>query len=364
MNAALNSVIYPLSFLFVLSLIVVIHEFGHFIAARLCGVDVEEFSFGFGRVLYQRSDKRGTAWKICALPLGGYVKMLGDSDPASAKPDEKVKEFTEEEKKRAFFFQNVWKKLFIIVAGPGMNYVLAIVLLTGFYSVYGVITVPPVISEVMRESAAEKAGLAVGDRIVRINGKEIVDFTQVRRVVQLDSVLDIVVDRAGKEVALQAKISHETGGAVLGITANAKAEDLKKVSFFKAFVQSLEDTWDLTVDTVVVLKRIVTRQRSTEDMRGPLGIAEASGDAFREGLESFLLFIVQVSVGIGFVNLLPIPILDGGHIMIYTIEAVIRRPLSQKMQTFALSVGMVFLLGLLVLTSWNDIVRIFQRLFG
>ena len=365
MNAALNSVIYPVSFLFVLSLIVIIHELGHFVAARLCGVKVEAFSFGFGRVLWQRTDKHGTAWQISLWPLGGYVKMLGDADASSATPDEeKIKELSQEDKKHAFYFQNVWKKLFIIVAGPAMNYVLAIVLLTGFFSIYGVLVVPPVVSSVMENSAAQKAGIQVNDRFLRINGNEISDFTALRRFVQLDSTLDIVVERDGKEVALQAHLSHETGGAKLGVVSNAKIGDFKKVSIAQAFVQALKDTWDMTVDTTIILKRIITRQRSAEDMRGPLGIAEASGDAFREGFESFLLFIVQVSVGVGFVNLLPIPVLDGGNIIIYSIEAVIRRPLSEKAQTFAVWIGLIFLVGLMILTSWNDISRIFQRMFG
>ena len=364
MSAVLNSLIYPVSFLFVLSVIVIVHELGHFLAARMCGVAVEAFSFGFGRVLWHRKDKHGTDWQISLLPLGGYVKMLGDADASSAKADEeKISRLTEEEKKHAFAFQSVWKKLLIIFAGPAMNYVLAIFLLTGFFSVYGVMSVPPVVSSVMENSAAERAGIQVNDRFVRVNGAEITEFSQLRRMVGLDETLHITVERDGKNVDLTAVLSKETGGAVLGVTSNADMSALKKVSVFGAFKQALSDTWDMTVDTTVILKRIVLRQRSTEDMRGPLGIAEASGDAFRAGFEIFILFIVQVSVGIGFVNLLPIPVLDGGNIVILLIETAIRRPLGEKAQTVSIFIGLVFLVGLLVLTSWNDVARIFRRLF-
>lgn len=365
MNSVLNSLIYPVSFLFVLSVIVVVHELGHFLAARMCGVAVEAFSFGFGRVLWHRKDKHGTEWQISLLPLGGYVKMLGDADASSAKADEeKIRQLTDEEKKHAFAFQNVWKKLFIVFAGPAMNYVLAIVLLTGFFSAYGVLNIQPVVSAVAENSAAQKAGIQVNDRFVRVNGEEITEFSQLRRLVGLDKTLHITVERDGKNVELTAYLSKETGGAVLGVMSNADMDNLIKVSVWGAFKQALKDTWEMTVDTTVILKRIIMRQRSTEDMRGPLGIAEASGDAFRAGFEMFILFIVQVSVGIGFVNLLPVPVLDGGNIVILLIESVIRRPLGEKAQTVSVFIGFVFLLGLLVLTSWNDVARIFQRLFG
>ncbi|MBO4519659.1 MAG: RIP metalloprotease RseP [Alphaproteobacteria bacterium] len=361
--SALLSLVYPVSFLIVLSLVVIVHEFGHFFAARRCGVKVEQFSLGFGRVLWSRKDKKGTEWKVCLIPLGGYVQMFGDADASSAKADEKVKDFTEEEKKVSFPHQPLWKKALISFAGPAMNYIFAIVLLTIFLSIFGIIVVPPVVSAVSEGSAAEAAGIRKDDRILMINGEKINEFSEVRRFVQLDSVLNMTVLRDGQEVSLTAHLKPETGGAILGVQAVMTQEHFRSVTVPQAFVESVKEAWEITADTLVVLKRIVLGQRSADDMRGPLGIAEASGDAARGGVISFILFIIQVSIGIGLVNLLPIPVLDGGHLLFYAVEAIIRRPVNEKVQNVALNIGLALLLCLLIVTSWNDIVRIFVRLF-
>ena len=364
MTDALNMILYPVSFVVLLSIVVIVHEYGHFWAARRCGVKVDEFSVGFGKILWSFTDKKGTIWKVCLIPLGGYVKMFGDADASSAKADEKIKEFTEEEKKISFPFQPLWKKAVIAFAGPSMNYAFAIVLLTVFLSVFGQAVVPAVVSSVSKDSPAEAAGILPADRFIRINGREVGEFSDVRRAVQLDSVLNIVVLRDGKEVPLTAYLSHEKGAALLGVTATMEREHIKPLSVPSAFVEAVKEAWNMTADTVVVLKQMLLRQRSTDDMRGPLGIAEASGDAARGGLLSFLSFLIQVSVAIGFVNLLPIPVLDGGHLLQYAIEAVIRRPLGEKAETIGLQIGVGLLLCLLVLTSWNDLVRIVDRLLG
>lgn len=361
--SAFLAVLYPLSFLIVLSLVVIVHEFGHFWAARLSGVKVEEFSLGFGKILWSRQDKKGTVWKVCLIPLGGYVKMFGDADAASATADETAKEFTEEEKKVSFPHQSLWVKAFISVAGPAMNYIFAIVLLTIFLSIFGLVVVPPVVSDVSKGSAAEAAGILKNDRILTINGEKINEFADVRRFVQLNNVLDIVVLREGKEIPLTARLSSENGGAVLGVQAVMSQEHFKPLSVPQAFVESVKEAWEITEDTLVILKRILLGQRSADDMRGPLGIAEASGDAARGGIISFALFLIQVSIGIGLVNLLPVPVLDGGHLLFYAVEGIIRRPIGEKVQMIALNIGVGLLICLLILTSWNDIVRIFVRLF-
>ena len=361
--SSLLALLYPLSFIVVLSIVVIVHEFGHFWVARRCGVKVEQFSLGFGKVLWSRKDKKGTEWKVCLIPLGGYVQMFGDADASSTKTDERVEEYTEEEKKVSLPYQPLWKKSLIAFAGPAMNYVFAIVLLAIFFSFYGVIEVPPVISAVAEGSAAAAAGIQKGDRIEVINGEKIKEFSDVRRFVHLDKTLEITVLRDGKEVNLTAHLNAETGGAVLGVQAVMTRDHYRSVSVPQAFAESVKEVWTITKDTLIVLKRIVLGQRSAEDMRGPLGIAEASGDAARGGVISLVLFIIQVSVGIGLVNLLPIPVLDGGHLLLYGIEAVIRRPINEKVQTLALYIGAGLLLCLLIVTSWNDIVRIFARLF-
>lgn len=363
MPSALGAVLYPLSFLIVLSLVVIIHEFGHFWAARLCGVKVEEFSLGFGKILWSHKDRKDTLWKVCLIPLGGYVKMFGDADASSAKADEAAKDFSEEDKKVSFPHQSLWKKAFISVAGPAMNYIFAIVLLTIFLTIYGMAVVPPVVSEVAKGSAAEAAGIQAKDRFVSINGTKIKEFSDVRRMVQLDNTLNIVVLRDGQEIPLTARLTRENGGAVLGVQAVMTREQVRSLNVGQAFVESLKEAWGITVDTVIILKRILFLERSPDDMRGPLGIAEASGDAARAGFLTFVLFLIQVSIGIGFVNLLPIPVLDGGHLVFYAVEGVTRRPVGEKVQLIALNIGIGLLICLLIVTSWNDIVRIFTRLF-
>jgi len=360
----MTALLYPISFLVVLSLVVIIHEFGHFQAARSCGVKVDEFSVGFGKTLWSRTDKKGTLWKVCLIPLGGYVKMLGDADAAGTKVDEKVNTLTDEEKKSSIVCQPLWKKAVIAFAGPAMNYVFAIVLLTGLLRVYGLLTVPPVVSAVSAGSAAEAAGVLPNDRFIRINDLEIKEFHDIRRAIELDNTLNMVVLRDGKEVALTARLKRENGGAVLGVQSVMQREHFKDLNLWEAFETALKDIWETTVDTTAVLKRILLRERSADDLRGPLGIAEASGDAAMGGAVSFLTFLIQVSVGIGFLNLLPVPMLDGGHLLFYAIEAVIRRPLPEKAETVALNIGFLLLIGLLIVTSWNDIVRIVSRLFG
>lgn len=361
--SSLLAILYPLSFLIVLSIIVIVHEYGHFAAARLSGVKVEEFSIGFGKILWSRRDKKETLWKVCLIPLGGYVKMFGDADAASATADESVKEFTEEEKKVSFPYQPLIKKVFITIAGPAMNYLFAIVVLGIFLSIFGSAIVPPVVSKVAEGSAAELAGVLEGDEFLRINDIEIKEFSDIRRQVHLDTTLNIVVLRQGEELSLVAHLSKETGGALLGVYASMTGEHFQPLSIPQAFLEATKEAIEMTVDTVVILKRIVLRERSAEDMRGPLGIAEASGDAARQGVLSFVLFLVQISIGVGFVNLIPIPILDGGHLLFYAIEAVTRKPVNEKAQSVALHIGLFILFTLLILTSWNDILRIFARLF-
>ncbi len=289
--------------------------------------------------------------------------MFGDADAASTKADENVKEFTAEEKAVSFPHQPLWKKAVVSFAGPAMNYVFAIVLLTVFLSVFGMVAVPPVVSEVAKDSAAAAAGVLKNDRILSINGEKIETFADVRRMVQLDKTLNMVVLRDGAEIPLTARLSDKTGGAVLGVQAVLTREHYKELTVGQAFVEAVREAWNITADTLVILKRIVLGQRSADDMRGPLGIAEASGDAARGGVLNFTLFLINVSIGIGLVNLLPVPVLDGGHLLFYAIEAVIRRPINERVETIALNIGVALLLCLLIVTSWNDIVRILMRLF-
>ncbi|MGN1062932.1 MAG: M50 family metallopeptidase [Alphaproteobacteria bacterium] len=365
-----DSFVYLFAFVLVLSVVVVVHEWGHFIVARLCGIKVTHFSIGFGRVLWHRTDKKGTRWQVCLLPLGGYVKMLGDEDAASAKTNaEKV---PAQERKYMFATQALWKKAAVIAAGPGMNYVFAIVLLTGLLFVCGRGVMPPVIGEFLEDSVAREAGMMVGDRVVMINGHEVKEWSDILRLVRLSEF--------GKELVVEA----DRNGEMLTFRMTPHAVDNLKDNFPRigiisspelffrddniglgqAAVESVKTVAKLTADTTIYLGQILFNHRSADGMRGPLGIAEMSGDAMKGGVAALLFFIVNISVAIGFMNLLPIPVLDGGHLMFYAIEAVIRRPVPEGVQNALLWGGMSLLFGLLMFTMYLDVPRIVQRIFG
>ncbi len=364
----LTSLIYIFAFVFVLSLVVVIHEGGHFYVARACGVHVTDFSVGFGKELWHRVDKKGTRWKICAVPLGGYCKMLGDEDVASAKSS--TENVAEDMKKYTFMAQPLWKRAAIIVAGPGMNYLSAVVLLAGMIYALGETVIAPVIGNVMPDSPAQTAGLREGDKFLKINGQDIKQYQDIQRVVRVtdfEKPLTIVFDRAGKqmEVSLTPRVLDGSDFPLIGIRPSADMIVVNEnVGIFQAIRLAVHDVYRITADTLTYLGQVLFSNRSAKDMRGPLGIAEASGDAMQGGVVSLLMFIVQISIAVGFMNLLPVPVLDGGHLVFYAIEAIRGKPLSEKTQNAFLMIGMALLLLLLVYTMFLDVPRIAQRIFG
>ncbi|MBR7159306.1 MAG: RIP metalloprotease RseP [Alphaproteobacteria bacterium] len=367
MQEILSFIEYTAAFIVVLSIVVFVHEMGHFLVARMCGVRVLEFSIGFGKKLWSRQDKKGTYWSLRAVPLGGFVQMFGDADAASAKADESVKEFTEEEKKVSFPFQPVWKKIAIIFAGPATNYIFAILLMAGVFMVYGQIKVAPIVGSVMEKSPAAAAGIIANDKILEINGEKISEFSDIKRWIVLapEANLKMRVERDGKILNLEAKLAEKPEDRVLGVQSKTIAPgDVSSMSLPSALYESSLLAWKMTADTMIYLKQVFTSSRSPDEMRGPLGIAEASGDAAKGGFLNFLVFLVQISIGIGLINLFPIPLLDGGQIIVYLIEALRGKPLNEKIMEKALMVGMGLLIGILLLTLWNDIPRIFNRLVG
>ena len=366
----LTSLIYIFSFVFVLSLVVVIHEGGHFAVARMCGVHVTDFSVGFGKELWHRIDKKGTRWKVCAIPLGGYVKMLGDEDAASAKSS--TKNVSENMVKYTFMAQPLWKRAAIIFAGPGMNYLSAVLLLAGIIYTMGEVVVPAVIGYVKPESPAETAGIEVGDKLLSINGESIEMFSDIQRivrVVEFGKPLTIILERKGeqKEVSLMPRVMDDsnTEFPIIGVRPTPELVVINdNVNIFQAFKLAVQDVYRMTTDTLTYLGQVLFSHRSAKDMRGPLGIAEASGDAMQGGILSLLMFIVQISIAVGFMNLLPVPVLDGGHLAFYAVEAVRGKPLSEKTQNGFLVAGMSLLLLLLAYTMFLDVPRIAQRIFG
>ncbi len=358
---------YVFGFIFVLSLVVIVHEGGHFCAARWCGVRVTDFSLGFGRELWGRTDKKGTRWKVCALPLGGYVKMLGDEDAAGAKssadtvpPD--MRPFT-------FMAQKLWKRAIIIFAGPAMNYVFAVFVLTGVLFFAGTSEWAPIVDKVLDDSAAQEVGLQPGDRIVNINGQDIKTFPEVQRIVRVTEFgksLQIRFERNGQLMEVTAMPHYMDGYdyPMLGYSVRREFSEPQDVGLIEAFQRSVKDVCMMTTDSLTYLWQVLTQHRPAKEMRGPLGIAEASGDAMRGGFLSLIVFIANISVAIGLMNLLPIPLLDGGHLTLYAIEAVCRRPLTEKLQNALMWVGFSILMGIVGYTFFLDIPRLVQRIFG
>ncbi len=363
----INALIYLFAFVLVLSIVVIIHEGGHFFVARRCGVKVVEFSIGFGKELFGWTDKKGTRWKVCAIPMGGYVKMYGDEDASSTKTS--TQKVPENMKHLTFMAQPLWKRALIIFAGPGMNYLSAILILAGVIFCVGEVLVMPVVGQVVPDTPAATAGFMAKDKIIAINDVKVDSFQDIVRTVQITEYgheLKVQIERNGSDMVLSVNPQLEENGTPrLGIVADGSVEFVdKKLGVFGSLGRATQLAYETSVDTLRYLGQILFRGRSANDMRGPLGIAEASGDAMKGGGLVLLLFIVQLSIALGLINLLPIPVLDGGHLFFYAIEAVRGKPLSERIQNALLWGGVCVLMGLMIFTLYLDVPRIFERIFS
>lgn len=360
------------AFIVVLSIIVFVHEFGHFIVGRWCGVGVREFSIGFGRELFGWTDRRGTRWKVCLLPLGGYVRFIGDLTAASMPDNEELDGLTPEERAISFPRQSVGKRAAIIAAGPLANFLLAIVIFAGFFMTYGKTVLEPRIDEVIVGGRAEEAALRAGDLILSINGSKVVSFPEVVQHITLspDKPLQIKILRDGSEVALTAtpKLEWVTTpvGSVeagqLGFKVDARLpERWHRVSFspIGAVVEGIRETGTIIGQSLTTISKLVTGQVSLKQLSGPVGIGQMTGHVAGLGLLALVGYVAFLSVSIGMVNLLPVPVLDGGHLVFCAIEAIRRQPLNERAQDIAFRLGFALILTLIVVVSWNDLARIF-----
>lgn len=357
------------SFIAIISVIVFIHEFGHFWVARLCGVKVEEFSIGFGKKLFSFRDKKNTEWKFCLLPFGGYVKMFGDRSAASNPDAEVIAKMTDEEKKSSFVGKNVYQRAAIVVAGPIANFILAIVIFTFLFHHNGKTQVLPIIDEVVAGSAAESAGIIAKDEIIAINQEKISDFNEIRQAV-IDSkaqALNLQIKRDGKiiELKLLPKIEkrkdffgEEVEIPTLGIAASQVVST--KLNLGESFVLANAETYQISIKIFQTLGELITGQRSIKELGGPVKIAKYSGKSVEMGMLVVLWFGAMISINLGVMNLLPIPVLDGGHLFFYLIEAVRGKALSMKTQQIAFNFGLSLALSLMVFTTANDLFQIFK----
>lgn len=441
-----NVASYFIPFLLVISVLVFVHEWGHYIVARMCGVKVETFSIGFGRKIWSYTDKAGTEWRFAMIPLGGYVKMFGDTDPTSAKFTESVAEgealrkMTEHERKQSFYGKNVWQRMAIVAAGPAINFIFAIIVLTGLFMTVGRPVTPPLAAAIVENGSAYSAGIEPMDRIISINGAEVRRFSDIQRTVavSLDEPLKIVVERAGEHIEIDnivprletltdrfgfkhsrgllgvissgnalaiegiqavngqegdiAAMLRERMGAVVTLTMAPVGDNAPQGLIVRlqpelngellagngqglllaplaqnnvviygvvgAFTESLRETWFVTQGTLRALGQMIIGTRSAQELGGLIRIGAVTGDAAAAGFAALLTLAALLSINLGLINLFPIPMLDGGHLLFYTIEAIKGRPVPERVQDLALRFGFYVLIGLMLFANLNDILQL------
>jgi regulator of sigma E protease len=351
-----------LSFLLVIGPLIFVHELGHYFVGRWFGVKADTFSIGFGREIAGWTDKRGTRWKLSWLPLGGYVKFAGDMNPAS-QPSAEWLELPPAERAQTFQAKPVWQRFLIVAAGPFTNFLLAIVIVTGFIMAMGEPRTPPIVSQIEPNTPAASAGLLAGDRIIAIEGKEIARFEDIARHVVLYPGEQVTIryarDGEVREVETRLKLNvqrdkfgNEFRSGLLGVRGEAVIE---KVSPIEAVAGAFRLTSYVVTTTVEGIGQIIIGKRSVKELGGPLKIAKFSGEQASLGLLAFLWFVAVISINLGFINLLPIPMLDGGHLLLYLIEGVRRKPLKPEAQEWAFRTGLAALLALMVFVTFNDL---------
>jgi regulator of sigma E protease len=351
------------AFLGVIGPLVFIHELGHYLAARRFGVKAEVFSIGFGREVAGWTDRRGTRWKVGWLPLGGYVRFAGDMGAAS-QPSAEWLALPAEERNRTFQAKPVWQRAIIVAAGPLINFAAAVLILAGFALAYGESRTPPIADTVVVGSAAARAGLRPGDRVVALNGRAVDTFDDIARYVAIRPRERVVIDaeRAGSPVRLQAVIGadmledrfgNRMERGLLGMAGGRPV--VEPVLPLRAIPVAIRQTGEIVRMTVETLGQVITGRRSVKDMRGPVGMAKAAGEQATLGWAAFIFLVALVSINLGFINLLPIPMLDGGHLLFYAIEAVRRRPVGPEVQEWAYRGGLAALAALMLLVTFNDL---------
>ena len=361
---------YLFPFLLILTTIVFFHELGHFYVARRCGVAVEGFSVGFGRPLASWYDKHGTQWKIGWMPLGGYVKFLGDENAASAPDTEALSKMDPKTRKNTLFDKPLGQRAAVVAAGPMANFLLAIIIFAGLYAVLGQRVTDPVVGEVVAESAAERAGFQPGDLITAIDDTKVQTFAEVRRIVTVnaDTELMFEIQRDGNTLLLPAtpdwyletdRFGNEFRIGRLGVSVGLDDANARHVRYNPATAvwMGVKESYFIIDQTFTVLGRIITGRESAESLGGPIRIAQLSGQAASLGLVALINLTAVLSVSIGLVNLFPIPMLDGGHLMFYAYEAVAGKPMPEKVQEVGMRIGLSLVLALFIFVTWNDITR-------
>jgi regulator of sigma E protease len=344
-----------LAFVLVLSVLVFIHELGHYIAARWRGVHVERFSVGFGRAIANWQDRQGTEWRIGWLPLGGYVKLHGQETPEDAPPEVRAGW----RPGQTFHDKPVSDRAIVVAAGPAANFALAALLFAGIYGIYGMPRSTTAIGTVAESSAAARAGLLPGDQIIALDGQPVSRFEEVQRHIQprAGQPVELTIVREGQQRVVTATPDTRTAGerqvGVLGVAAGAG--EFERLDPFSALWAGVVQTADVSWQTLGAVGQMIVGQRGTEDLGGPLGIGRLAGQAASLGLATLVSFMAILSVNLALINLFPIPVLDGGHLLFYAVEAIRGRPLPARAQEIGFRAGFALLITLFVFATWNDL---------
>lgn len=358
---------YGVVFLLILTVVVFVHELGHFLVARANGVRVDVFSIGFGPELWGWTAKSGTRWRISWLPLGGYVKMFGDVDAASTAVDDA--KMSEADKAVCFHYKRLGQRAAIIFAGPAANFVFAILGLALMFMILGQPVTEPVVGQVHPGTAAEDAGLQPHDRIVAINGTRVERFQDIQRIVRLEieHPLELTVDRDGRSLTISAKprVIQRKGVfgdmekvPVLGISADPASTHILRHGPGSALLESLRETESMVTSTFVGIGQMINGTRDSDELGGPIRIARGAGEAAQLGFASVVFYTILLSLNLGLINLFPIPVLDGGHLLFYGFEAILGRPLGDRAQEYGFRIGLFLVLALMVFATRNDIVSL------
>jgi len=375
-NALSGPLLYGFAFLTVLTIVVFFHELGHFLVARWCGVKVKAFSIGFGQEIAGFDDRYGTRWKLCWIPLGGYVKFMDDENAASVPSRDAIEKMSADERAGSFHAKPIWQRAAVVVAGPVANFILAIVIFTFWFWVNGVYSTEARIDEVIPEGPAAKAGIKAGDLVTAIEGRPVTAFEHIQRFVgtSVGEGLTFTVERGGEKLDLvvvpEVREQLDDKGdklqmVMIGVKRIPGQQGVKL--YEPSFVESVgiagDRTWFIVTSTLGYLKDVIVGRQSADQLGGPIRIADVAGRVATQGFEYIIQLAAFISVSVGLINLFPIPLLDGGHLMFYAIEAVRGRPLDERHQELGFRIGLALVLSLMIFATFNDL-HILKRWLG
>ncbi|MDA7446398.1 RIP metalloprotease RseP [Candidatus Pelagibacter ubique] len=360
---------YILPFIALIVVVVFIHEYGHYYFAKRYGVGVTDFSIGFGKEMFGWNDKSGTRWKVCVIPLGGYVKFFGDRNVYSQADNDKIiKEYSKEDQDKLFVLKPLYQRALIVFGGPLANFLLAILIFFSVYTFFGKDFTPAVINEVQKDSPAMVAGLKDNDIVVSIDGNEVTSIMEVSKYIMMstDEFINFTVNRYDQDLTFRVKpnivegednLGNKISKRMVGIKLGAYNNEVNHVKLgpTKALFYAVNEVYYVSTSSLKYIGSMLTGNGDTSQLGGPIRIAKISGQVAEFGILPFISLMAYISISLGLINLFPIPMLDGGHLMFYGIEKVLGRPLSQKTQEGFFRIGMFLLLSLMFFTTFNDL---------